>query len=227
VAGWGADPASAARSDEVGAALDAIDAALRDLDLVPPPEARAQFRAYLETLLLWRRSVSLTGAATPGAIAHDHIVDSLPVARLVRPGMRVGDVGSGAGFPGVPVAILCPAAAVALIEPRRKRANFLRDVVRQARLGNVEVVEDRVEALVTTLPGSFDLVVCRAFGALEVFLRLVLPLLAPGGAAVAMKGPRGVGEAAAAEVPGYGGPDVVRYTLPSGAEHLLLVYRRR
>lgn len=220
-------PEPFADPERLGAALDELDAALRGVGIPLTAECRAQCAAYLETLLLWRQSVSLTTAATPVAIVRDHVVDSLTMARFARPGMRIADVGSGAGFPGVPVAIVCPAVRMALIEPRRKRANFLRDVVRRAGLINVEVFEARVEAHVATRARSYDLVVSRAFGALGEFLHLVAPLLDSGGLAVAMKGPRGEAEAAATAVPGYTAREVVRYTLRSGAEHLLLIYRRQ
>ena len=207
-------------------ALDELDAALRELGVPVPATCRAQFGAYLETLLVWRQRVSLTAAATPETIVRDHILDSLPVMRLTRSGMRVLDLGSGAGFPGVPMAIVQPSVRVVLVEPRRKRANFLRDVQRAAGLGNVEVIEARVEELETPWAGSCDLVVSRAFGTLEGFLDLAAPLLGRGGVAVAMKGPLGRAEASRTAAPGYSGPEVIRYALRSGAEHLLLVYRR-
>lgn len=217
------------QSDQTGidAALGDVEAGLRDAGVDTPEEYRQRFRAYIEALLLWQPRVSLTAADTAQAIAREHIVDSLPVARLVRPGMRVGDVGSGAGFPGIPVAIVCPAARVVLIESRRKRANFLRDAVRQARMDNVEVREERLETLTGQEAGRYDIIVSRAFGPLDAFLEMVRPLLVAGGMAVAMKGPRGIAEAATGGASGYGEREVLRYRLPNGAEHLLLVYRRR
>src|SRR5512140_185186 len=113
-------------------------------------------KRYVETLLLWRQRLSLTSAATPWAIVLDHILDSLHLAPLIRPGCRVADIGSGAGFPGVPLAIVCPEAHFVLVESRRKKANFLREVARQVRLTNVEVAEQRAEGLREDFPDLFD-----------------------------------------------------------------------
>ncbi len=185
-----------------------------------------QCQRYVETLLLWRQRLSLTSAKTAPSIALDHILDSLYVLPLLKPGWRVADIGSGAGFPGVPLAIACPEARFVLLEPRRKRANFLREVARQAQLLNVEVSEVRVEDLANTdSPSSFDVVVSRAFGPVQDLLTLSVDLLMPGGLVIAMKGPKGRQELGLH--PGFAQPEIVEYSLPSGAQHLLLVHRRR
>lgn len=211
----------------LAAALDDLDRFLGAAGVGAPQSQREQFQAYIETLLLWQPRVSLTAAATPQSIVRDHIVDSIEVVTLLRPGMRIADVGSGAGFPGLPVAITCPLVRVTLIEARRKRANFLRDAVRRIGASNAEVIEGRVETLASREMGCFDVVVCRALGPLGDFLRAALRLLKGGGIAVAMKGPRGVAEAGATTSAEYGEPEVVRYRLPNGAQRMLLVYRRR
>ena len=188
-------------------------------------EQRAAFDTYVETLLFWASRLSLTGAGTAAEVVRRHILDSLSVARYAEPGRRLADLGSGAGFPGVPLAITCPRAAVVLIESRRKRANFLREATRRCGLSNVEVLEERAEEVAARHPGSFDLVVSRAVWPLVGFLRLCRLLLRPGGLAVAMKGAKGRSEISAA--PGFSEPEVVSYRLPGGVERVLVVYRRR
>lgn len=184
-----------------------------------------RFRVYIDTLLLWRSRLSLTTAATAHEIVLSHVLDSLPVCRFVEPGMRVADLGSGAGFPGIPLAIVRQAAQVSLVESRRKKANFLREVLRAAALANAEVIEERAEQLADHVSNPWDIVVSRAVWTLSDFLDVGERLLVPGGLAVAMKGPRATKEALA-----YNGrlvhTDTLEYDLPTGARHRLLIYRK-
>jgi len=185
----------------------------------------ARFRIYIDTLLLWRSRLSLTTAATPQAIVRSHILDSLALCRFVESTMRIADLGSGAGFPGIPVAIACDGAHVSLVESRRKKANFLREVVRAATLANAEVIEARAEDLTGHPSAPWDLVVSRAVWPLHDFLDVSERILKTGALAVAMKGPQSMNEALR-----YGGPlvqaDTVEYELLTGARHRLLVYRK-
>jgi 16S rRNA (guanine527-N7)-methyltransferase len=182
--------------------------------------------AYLERLLLWRTKTSLVSTDSPVEIVVRHIADSLALAPLVPAGARVADIGSGAGLPGLPLAIVCPDAQLVLVEPRRKRANFLRDATRAAGVANVLVAEARVEELRPAESDSFDLIVSRAFGPLEGFLDAVQPLAGRGSPhcrIIAMKGPRGEEEAAGL-VDRHGSPELVRYDLPGRDARVLLVY---
>jgi 16S rRNA (guanine527-N7)-methyltransferase len=196
------------------------EAAARSITL--PDAATARFQIYIQTLLLWRRRLSLTTAATAAEIVRSHILDSLMPCRFIQPEMRVADLGSGAGFPGIPLAIVCERAHMSVVESRRKKANFLREVVRTAELANVEVIEERAERLAGHL---WDVVVSRAVWGLADFLAVSERLLVHGGVAIAMKGPKGEAEAIS-----YTGPlaksDAVEYQLPTGAHHRLVVYRK-
>lgn len=192
------------------------------------PETGTRLLAYLECLLLWRSKTSLIATDSPEEIVVRHIADALAVAALVPQGARVADIGSGAGLPGLPLAVACPDAHVLLVEPRRKRANFLRDAVRAAGATNVAVAEPRVEDLGPGESTGLDLVVSRAFGPLAEFLDAVAPLVARGGRGcriVVMKGPRGAAEADALAAR-HGTPHLVRYDLPDRDERVLLVYER-
>ena len=183
----------------------------------------AQFESYLSTLLLWSRRLSLTGATTARELVRRHILDSLPAARFVHPHSHVADLGSGAGFPGIPLAIACPGASVTLVESRRKRANFLREVARSARLENVEVSEGRAEVIAKERRAAYDVVISRAVWETAAFLRVSAPLLKGGGVAIAMKGPK---TATASISPGFSAPELVRYSIPDGIAHVLVVYGR-
>jgi 16S rRNA (guanine527-N7)-methyltransferase len=184
-----------------------------------------RFQTYLDTLLLWRSRLSLTTARTALEIVRAHVVDSLAVAPFVKPGFRVADLGSGAGFPGLPLAIVCPESAVRLIEAKRKKANFLREVVRRAQLANVEIIEERAEHLAGNHLGAYDIAVSRAVWPLGPFLGICERLLRSGGLAIAMKGPKTLEEAGG---PGFSFSrgETVKYKLPSGIHRVLFVYRR-
>jgi len=122
-----------------------------------------QFVAYAQLLLQWGRRVNLTAAASLEEIVRRHFLDSLLVLQMARiaDGARVADLGSGAGFPGVPVKIVRPDVNMVLIESRRRRAIFLETVVRRLGLGDARVWMGRAEALADEDPGSRELVVAR------------------------------------------------------------------
>jgi 16S rRNA (guanine527-N7)-methyltransferase len=206
-------------------AVDELASGALEFGIRLSSEQLAAFRNYLETLLFWANRLSLTGARTAGEIVRRHILDSLSVARCVQAGWRLADLGSGAGFPGVPLAIACPSCAAVLIESRRKRANFLREVVRRCELSNLEVLEERAEEVAARRPGSFGLVVSRAVWPIADFLRLCGLLLRPSGLAVAMKGPRASGEMA--HDAAFFEPELLRYRLFGQVERVLVVYGKR
>jgi 16S rRNA (guanine527-N7)-methyltransferase len=130
------------------------------------PETLAGAGAYLESLDSWRRKTNLTGALSAQELA-EHTLESMLGAGLIPQRSAVADVGSGAGFPGVPLAIYRPDLSVALVEPRHKRAAFLRHVARVVPLRNVAVYEARIESLDAE---AFDAVATRAVGALPEWL---------------------------------------------------------
>jgi 16S rRNA (guanine527-N7)-methyltransferase len=122
---------------------------------------------YLSELTRWRRSMNLTGDLSPEGLA-DHAMESVLGANLIIHGARVIDVGSGAGFPGLPIGIARPDVAMSLLEPRSKRAAFLRHVVRDLALPNTRVVESRAEEVGGQ---TFDVATVRAVGSPASWLR--------------------------------------------------------
>jgi 16S rRNA (guanine527-N7)-methyltransferase len=183
------------------------------------------FQRYVEILLFWRKRLSLTAAASPLAIVQRHVADSLSVIRFIRAGDRIADLGSGAGFPGVPVAIVCPYASVFLIEAKRRKASFLREVARAVALHNVRVIEARAEQLPNELLATFDIVVSRAVWRVTQFLDISKGLLKDQGLAISMKGPKGRSESIDS-IGGFSPVETVEYLLADGTRRFLLVYRK-
>jgi 16S rRNA (guanine527-N7)-methyltransferase len=142
-------------------------------------------RQYAQKLANDSDELGLLGPRELDKIWSRHILNSAVVAELVRPGELVADVGSGAGLPGIPMAIAAPETDFVLIEPMDRRASWLQEVVDELDLQNVEVVRARAEEVEG---GQFEVVTARAVAALDKLLRLCIPLLKPGGRVIALKG---------------------------------------
>lgn len=214
--------AAAEQLSDLAAALAELASAASRIKVTVSAQHSRQFERYISTLLWWRERVSLITAATPLAIVRFHIVDALAVAPFVEPGARVADLGSGAGFPGIPLAIVRPDATFVLVESRRKKANFLREALRRADIANADVAESRAESVA----GEFDMVVSRAVWPLQHFLDVAERLLRPEGTAIAMKGPAALQQEVVGGV-GFPKAEIVRYQLHGGIQRLLFVFRRR
>ena len=128
--------------------------------LIPPPDLLPRLSAYLELLLKWNARTNLTAIREPEEIVRRHFGESLFAGRHVGDCDTLLDLGSGAGFPGIPIALLRPEIQVTLAESQNKKATFLREVVRVLGLPNVEVWAGRVEAM--PVERRFDTVTLRA-----------------------------------------------------------------
>lgn len=125
---------------------------------------------YLDLLLRWNRAVNLTAVRNPEAIVTRHFGESMYVAKFAELGGRLLDVGSGAGFPGLAIKVLRPEISVVLLEPVAKKRAFLKEVVRECALQDVEVAGERVEDFSLVHGGEFDSVTLRAVGDFESVL---------------------------------------------------------
>jgi 16S rRNA (guanine527-N7)-methyltransferase len=180
--------AAAARAAEL-AQLRAGAAALG----VPlePAQAEALLR-LLDELGQWNRAYNLTAITDRAQMITHHLLDSLAVQRSLA-GTRVLDLGTGAGFPGLPLAVADPQRHFTLLDGTAKKTRFVEHAVRQLRLGNVQAVHGRAGEWQPDAP--FDTVVARAVAPTPELAALALPLLAPGGRLVACKGQRREAEA--------------------------------
>lgn len=185
-----------------------------------PAEARAKLLRYVELLAKWNRTYNLTAIRDPLGMVTHHLLDSLAVIpHLVVPheAPRIADVGSGAGLPGIPLAIARPQWLLTLNDASQKKAAFLRQAAIELELRNVAVHEGRVEAWHPR--PRFAVVISRAFAELAAFIAKCRHLVAPGGTLVAMKGAVPLEKAPLAL-------DVVRLHVPLLAEERHLVLMR-
>lgn len=162
-----------------------LTAGLHALGLELEPAQVAALGTLLDELADWNTRVNLTAIRDPVEAVDKHLLDSLAVRPLLK-GLAIADVGSGAGFPGLPLAIADTDRRFALVESTGKKARFLRHMVARLDLPNVEVVPLRAESYKP--PRPFDSVIARALGPLAQFVRVAGHLAGRGGRLLAMKG---------------------------------------
>jgi len=189
------------------------------------------FGRYFNLLEFWNRRLNLTAIRDPDLVVRRHFVDSFSVVPFLSGDGGILDVGSGAGFPGIPIKLALPGKTVHLLEPRRKRANFLRQVARELQLADVQVIEKRMEDLSAEPLPSVRETVTRGFSDIPGFLKASADVLGPGGMAVVMQGPKGMTllDELRACIPGYGltEGESSDFELPFGREQrTVLTFRK-
>ena len=181
--------------------MSPVERLVRDaasLQVALTEEDAARLLALLEELSRWNRSYNLTAIATPADMVTHHLLDSLAISPDLE-GTRIADAGTGAGFPGLPLAVCNPQREFTLIDATAKKIHFVRHAVQRLRLTNVSAMHARVEALRPDAP--FDTVVTRAFAPLPRMLAKVATLCGPGTRVLAMKGKWPAQELAALPAP--------------------------
>ena len=195
---------------------------LAAMRLVLDAAGQAKLVAYLRLIEKWNKVHNLTAVREPGQMVVLHLLDSLAVLPHVAVARSLLDVGTGAGLPGIPLAVARPDLAVTLLDSSHKKATFLRQAKAELGLANVEVACERVENWHP--PASFDVVVSRAFAELADFVTQAGHLVAPGGAMLAMKGVHPFDELARVP-PTHRVENVVALRVPSldAQRHLVLL----
>ncbi len=184
---------TASLMDEVQLLAAPLAEGQRELLLDLDEQTQRQLLSYLELMSKWNRTYNLTAIRDPRDMLVQHLLDCMAVLPDVRKSalagrrLRIADVGSGAGLPGIPWAIAEPSWDIVTIEAVEKKAAFQRQVKIELRLANLEVLSQRVESLV---PSAFNWVVSRAFASLSDFVTSSGHLVADGGRLLAMKGAR-------------------------------------
>jgi 16S rRNA (guanine527-N7)-methyltransferase len=159
-------------------------------DIELDDKAVEAFDLYLKELLKWNRKINLTAIRTEKGVVLKHFLDSLSILPLLPKPSSLLDVGSGPGFPGIPLKIVAPSLDVTLIDSVRKKVDFQRHVIRTLGLKGIETIHARIESErgLPGMEGQFDGVISRALSDTQTFLNLSHPFLKRGGVALAMKG---------------------------------------
>jgi len=164
---------------------DQLGNGLAELGLQLPAQTQGRLLQYVALLTKWNRTYNLTAIREPSRLVSHHLLDSVAVLPHLQ-GASVVDVGSGAGLPGIPLAIVQPEWRVALLDSNHKKGAFLRQAVLELKLDNAEIVTARAEQWQPAR--LFDVVISRAFSDLPGFVEAAAHLCAPGGVLAAMKG---------------------------------------
>jgi 16S rRNA (guanine527-N7)-methyltransferase len=214
------------------------------------PKQEERFSVHAVELIQWNRKINLTRITDPLEVAVKHFLDSLAPAAIIPPDSTLLDIGSGGGFPGIPLKIVMPSLSATLIDASLKKVSFVKHVTRKLGLKGIKTrhAKARGTSIVNfETPGEtkdaigkvFDIIVSRAVTSLENFIQLALPLLAPGGTIIALKGKMSQEETESIrrrfpELPGIPGIgkeeisiDVKTYTLPHlGSERSIVTVTR-
>jgi len=169
----------------------------KSLGIHVPDHIAVQFSIHARELLTWNRKINLTAITDPLEIAVKHFLDSIAPVPLIPESASVLDIGSGGGFPGIPLKLLLPSSPFTLLESSQKKTSFLKHITRTLHLRDTEIICARAEAFAGKEDDkrAFDVIICRALSSMDNFVSMASPLVAKGGIIIAMKGKKGDKEA--------------------------------
>ena len=147
-----------------------------------------QFYEYMNSLLEWNEKINLTAITEPKEVILKHFIDSITIQKYIQKENSVVDVGTGAGFPGIPLNIVNNEAKYTLVDSLNKRIKFLDEIIDKLNLKNIETVHSRAEDFAKENRETYDVATSRAVAALNVLLEYLLPLVKVGGLCICMKG---------------------------------------
>lgn len=153
-------------------------------------EALRRFEIYLKELKAWNQKFNLTAIKEDKGIVIKLFLDSLTPFKLIKTGSMLLDIGSGAGFPGIPLHIADPSLHVTLLDSVNKKVTFMNHIIAELSLTGIEAIHRRAEEFAKTKKGDYDVVISRALTNLSDFIKLGEPFLKHDGILIAMKGSR-------------------------------------
>ena len=162
----------------------------KEIDIELENNKVEKFYEYMNDLIKWNENVNLTAITEPSEIILKHFIDSLTISKYIEKNTRVIDVGTGAGFPGIPLKILRDDIDVILLDSLNKRLNFLDEIIKKLELKNVKTIHARVEEIGKNKEyrEMFDVVTSRAVANISTLSEYMIPLVKINGLAICMKG---------------------------------------
>ena len=170
---------------------------LKELNIELSEKQLNQFYNYMNILIEWNKVMNLTNITEPEEIIQKHFVDSLTILKSIKENDSIIDVGTGAGFPGIPIKIAFPETRITLLDSLNKRIKFLEEVINKLELKNIETIHGRAEEVAHNKKyrEKYDIAIARAVAPLNVLSEYLLPFVKIGGYAICMKGVKGKEEA--------------------------------
>jgi 16S rRNA (guanine527-N7)-methyltransferase len=205
-------------------ALATLAQGLARLNLMLPPETQQRLLNYVALVQKWNQVYNLTAVRDADKMLTHHLLDSLAVVPHVTGAKTILDVGSGAGLPGIPLALALPDTQVTLLDSNQKKTTFLQQAVIELKLNNVEVICARVEKL--QYNQIFNVVISRAFSDLPAFATLAGAHVAEGGTLLAMKGVQPLDEIARLQT-GFKLSSVVPLSVPGLEAERHLIFMKK
>lgn len=156
-----------------------------------PDEQLNEFYEYMQLLLEWNEKMNLTAITEPEEVIKKHFVDSITIKKYIKEESSLIDVGTGAGFPGIPLKIVDKSIKLTLLDSLNKRINFLNEVIKKLDLKDVKTIHSRAEEYAKNeVRESYDIAVSRAVADLPILLEYLMPYVKPNGICICMKGPK-------------------------------------
>ena len=170
---------------------------LKELNIELTEKQLEQFYEYMNILIEWNKVMNLTNITEPIEVIQKHFVDSLTVLKHIKETDMIIDVGTGAGFPGIPIKIAFPKTKIVLLDSLNKRIKFLNEVIAKLKINDVEAMHGRAEELAHNkiYREKYDIAIARAVAPLNVLSEYLLPFIKVNGIAICMKGSKGKEEA--------------------------------
>ena len=175
---------------DINTFADTMQNYLKELNIELSSRQIEQFYNYMDLLIEWNKVINLTGIVEPNDIIIKHFIDSLTVLNSIKKTDSIIDVGTGAGFPGIPIKIAYPETKIVLLDSLNKRINFLDEVINKLELKDIQTIHGRAEDLGQDKNHreKYDIAIARAVAPLNVLLEYLSPFVKVNGKCICMKG---------------------------------------
>lgn len=167
-----------------------IIAQAEEINIILSTEQAEQFYNYMNILIDWNEKINLTAITEPKEIIQKHFIDSLTISKYIKANTEIIDVGTGAGFPGIPIKIANNGTKITLLDSLNKRLIYLNELIQELDLENIETIHYRAEEAGQNLKyrEQFDIAVSRAVAPLNILVEYLLPFIKVNGICICMKG---------------------------------------